>query len=165
MTETTEEKDIIAAIERCIERDLGPAFDLSNGLHMSPGEAAVFHKWLNGVFDKLEDQIQDLKSQLSNREKEIEELKQNIRNFINEGEGFCPDCLDRALKDPEVDNDILRAQKSALQIHRNIKKRQDKEIEELKEQVSFLLEQTEKYKTAYSILADRSALQSKGEAQ
>lgn len=44
MTETTEEKDLIAAIERCIEGDLGPAYDLSNGLHMSPGEAAAFHK-------------------------------------------------------------------------------------------------------------------------
>ncbi len=81
------------------------------------------------VADKIFKENRDLNSQLSNRDKEIEELKQNIRNFINEGEGFCPDCLDRALKDPEVDNDILRAQKSALQIHRNIKKRQDKKIE------------------------------------
>lgn len=43
-------------------------------------------------------EIRSLKSQLSNREKEIEELKQNVRNFINEGEGYCPDCLSKAFK-------------------------------------------------------------------
>jgi regulator of replication initiation timing len=112
MTETTEEKDLIAAIERCIEGDLGPAYDLSNGLHMSPGEAAAFHKWLNDEFDKLETQVSSLtkeiddlkgnnkstevlyeewvseqiekltlKSQLSNREKEIEELKEVLKKL------------------------------------------------------------------------------------
>lgn len=50
------------------------------------------------VADKIFKENRDLKSQLSNREKEIEELKQNVRNFINEGEGYCPDCLSKAFK-------------------------------------------------------------------
>ena len=68
MTETTEEKDIIAAIERCIEGDLGPAYDLSNGLHMTAKEAAAFGSWLNG-------ELQDLEAQLSSLTKERDELK------------------------------------------------------------------------------------------
>lgn len=52
-----------------------------------------------------EKEIDDLKSQLSNRDKENKELKadnkkliQSIENFMNKGEGYCPECLERISK-------------------------------------------------------------------